>query len=98
MHLKTLHGILFPRTQRAPCDFIFKRVSELEAGNSNYECYTCICTNEYLCSISGAVSKTHEMCAADARDTSSIPTFVKLVQLLFPSHTRSERHLFSIKI
>ncbi len=25
----------------------FKRVSELEAGNSNYECYTCICT--YIC-------------------------------------------------
>ncbi len=24
--------------------FIFKGMSELEAGNSNYKCYTCICT------------------------------------------------------
>ncbi len=27
--------------------FIFKRASELEAGNINYKCYTCICT--YTC-------------------------------------------------
>ncbi len=51
----------------------------------------------YICRISGAESKTHEMCAADASDPSSVLAFVKLMQLFFPSHTRSEKHLFSIK-
>ncbi len=36
-----------------------------------------------FCRISGAASKTHEMCAADASDPSSVLAFVKLVRWTF---------------
>ncbi len=52
MHLKTLWDTVSQNTTRSMWRFIFKRVSELEAGN-NYECYTCICTyiRTYTCKL-----------------------------------------------